>query len=405
MKKLFLFIVTLLTIFFYSNTYATLDLTASTWKNWETIMQYVANEDFVKTLTSRDKLSLEFLTNQIWEEVLPYIIWMTRDSLGQNNYYYQGSQITEAEVSEEINKIYIEWIKSVKNLLKNNTEALALIKQNFWTIINKTESINISWYFISSELEWWYWCWDYDNVINSLWNMSDYSNIYNSAYKFCDSKSLWILSVNNADLSQAKTDELTSTNPWEYILLASNDFIKNIQNSDLYNDFKAKNIKWFESQSDISLFFQNYLTYWAKNSINSKVKISWTYINPKWNAFYYDMDWNKIENNINLKIILIENLSIDNTKTLSQIKQEKFQKALEKAYKQVDKLVDNMNEKLISLEITHKDLESKVNIIIAKIKKAKLKQKNQDVIKLYDYAIEKLNTLINDSINIDEILN
>lgn len=248
------------------------------------------------------------------------------------------------------------------------------------------EKVEVSWYFISSELEWWYGCWWSDKVIDSVWNIEKYSKTYAWIHKFCATKSLWILKVNKQDLFAENLDNISKTNSWEYLLLASKDLIKNIESTDLYKNFKTKNIKWFQSQTDLSLFFQNYLTYDTPSSINSKLKMKWTFINPKWKSVIYDMDWNKLENTLDLKIIIVDDISLSKEKTKKELEEEKLQKY----FTQIDKTMLVLQKNLDTWKVTYEVLEKRLSKIRSQIEKAIPKTKNQTTLKKLEYLDDKL---------------
>lgn len=255
---------------------------------------------------------------------------------------------------------------------------------------NDFEKVDLSWYFISSELEWWYGCWWSDKTIDWIWSMDKYSKIYAWIHKFCASKTLWILKLNKQNLSAENLDNITQTNSGEYLLLASKDLIKNIENTDLYKNFKTKNIKWYESQTDLSLFFQKYLTYDTSTSINSKLKIQWTFINPKWKSVTYDMDWNKLENNLDLKIIIVDDITLSKEKTKEEWEEEKLQKS----FTQVDNIILWLQKQLDSWKIKYEVLEKKIQAINEKIEILISKTKDEMKKKVYQYLSEKLDDLL-----------
>jgi len=251
---------------------------------------------------------------------------------------------------------------------------------------NDFEKVDISWYFISSELEWWYGCYWNDKAIDGIWSIEKYTKTYAWIHKFCNSKTLWILKLNKQDLSAENLDNTTKTNSWEYLLLASKDLVKNIENTDLYKNFKAKKIKWFESQTDLSLFFQKYLTFDTKDSVNSKLKMKGTFINPKWKSVTYDMDGNKLENSLDLKIIIIDSISISNEKTKEEIEEEKVQKY----FTQIDKITLQLQNKLDSWEISYEKLDQ----IWEKLSGMISKTKNKTNKRIYEYLFEKIGELL-----------
>lgn len=263
---------------------------------------------------------------------------------------------------------------------------IATINMQNVSAYNDFEKVDISWYFISSELEWWYGCWWSDKAIDWIWIIEKYSKTYAWIHKFCNSKTLWILKLNKQDLSAENLDNTTKTNSWEYLLLASKNFVKNIENTDLYKNFKTKKIKWFESQTDLSLFFQKYLTFDTKDSINSKLKMKGTFINPKWKSVTYDMDGNKLENTLDLKIIIVDSISISKEKTKEEMEEEKVQKY----FTQIDKIMLKFQNDIDTWKISYEELEKiqeKLDILISKTK-------DKNYLRILQYLNEKIEELL-----------
>jgi len=297
-----------------------------------------------------------------------------------------------------MNRFLILWAIIIATLNMQNVSAY-----------NDFEKVDISWYFIPSELDWWYP--SYGENRTSIWDIKKYAKIYDWTYTFYNSKTLWIITENKPNTTLdfngfysnkydywRTIDSIKKTNSWEYLLLISKDFIKNIEHNDLYK-------KWIITQKDVNnvdsprtfvSFFKDYLC--VKRFPNNKVKIKWTFIHPKWKVSIdiskftiVDPGENPIrEEDLDLHVIIVDDITLSEEKIKEEIEKEKFQKWV----KQVDNIILWLQKQLDLWKLKFEDLEKKVEILIPKINKLIAKTKDETKKEIYNYLIDQLDDLI-----------